>query len=53
MYDDTMIPIRAKEILHAQVSLHASQPPDKRQRLLCTSAMTTASPEERSTCDES
>ena len=37
----------------AAVSLHASQPPDKRQRLLCTSATTTGSPEERSTCDES
>ena len=37
----------------AAISLHASQPPDKRQWLLCTSATTTASPEERSTCNES
>ena len=37
----------------AAISLHALQPPDKRQQLLCMSATTTASPEECSTCDES
>ena len=37
----------------AAMNLHASQPPEERQRLLSTSAMTTASPEEPSTCDES
>ena len=37
----------------AAISLHASQPTDKRQWLLCTNATTTASPEKRSTCDES
>ena len=36
----------------AAVNLQVLQPPDKRQRLLCTSA-TSASPEEPSTCNES
>ena len=35
------------------MNLQALQPSEKRQWLLCTSATTTASPEEPSTCDES
>ena len=56
MYDDTNDSDscnRKTACAAAAISLHASQPPDKRQRLLCTSATTTASPEEPSTCNES
>ncbi|KAL5466679.1 hypothetical protein EMCRGX_G030823 [Ephydatia muelleri] len=35
------------------MSLQVLQPPEKRQRFLCTSATTTASPEEPSNCNES
>ena len=35
------------------MNLQRPQPPEKRQRLLCTSTTTTASPEEPSTCNES
>ena len=37
----------------AAMNLQVLQPPEKRQWLLCTSAMTTASPEEPSTGNES